>query len=1055
MATFDAHIRIRETGAKVVQRRINAIGEAASRATRGIYLFERAMWVLGGAGILRGIKNMVDTLTQMENRLQLTSQSARHAERNQDALYEAAQRSRTSFETLGEIYNRVALSSRNLGTTWKDNVKVAELLSKASILSGASTREANAALIQLGQGIASNRLSGDELRSVLEQLPYVADLIARHMGVTRGELRAVAKEGKVTAKIVMDAILAAEKEVEDGFKKTTATIGQSLSILGNKIMKIVDDFDDFTGASSKFATVIAGLTSLLDEFAYLISLVAIGLAFKGLQIAITYLLQFGVQLTRLGKGLAAYKGMQIATTKAQLANNKATIAQIRMGKAKIASVRALTSANIALLHSEIGVQGTALSRITKANQTRAATGALTAGFIAQEARQRSEYLRLTNRLNQAEANLAKTDSLLESNITKTNDALTNKHNLMQKLGEQTGKSQTRLAKLALTFPLLAGGIGLASRAFSGFWVFLAANPITAIIAAIGAAVLAFIQLGNQIKVTRDGVIGLRDYVVAAFILLYRKALKPVIDAFAELWGSIKEALEPVKNVFIDMYDTAVRQFTTLLVMIKWTLNSIITLFWNFGDIVDTIFKNIPKIVKYIAPLMYNNFIQAIADMMTGGHTTIVEKLREWADAWGTQFFKDQVTKLENNLKPANDAFQKAFDKLKVDDPGIGDLIDYQQGVESLITDLETLFTQDHIGDAGKGILKFLADLNQAILDIAYERKKLDDTPPVVPPDTRFAEWVAQMEKKILLAQTYYRDAERVQELEKAEKDIGRDITTAEMQHAQALMDKLEIMKLAQEQQKDMLEPLQEYELALQAAAQNLRSGVFTMDQYRAKLKELYDDLEPINFLDGFAEALDDSILKAVDWGQKVAELIGNTFDGMLDKIVDRSETAHTKILQLLDDLALELAKLFGKQLLFRGLSAIGLGVGTGAATNIGDDVLEKLAFRNGPLDLLPKYASGGSIAPSGSGSADTQLMQFWKSPNERVDILTPAQQRKQAEMMRGEQTGSTNVQTKTNVAVVMSPDDVTNAFVEGDGDTVIVEAIRRNATYVNAALGRG
>lgn len=40
---------------------------------------------------------------------------------------------------------------------------------------------------------------------------------------------------------------------------------------------------------------------------------------------------------------------------------------------------------------------------------------------------------------------------------------------------------------------------------------------------------------------------------------------------------------------------------------------------------------------------------------------------------------------------------------------------------------------------------------------------------------------------------------------------------------------------------------------------------------------------------------------------------------------------------------------------------------------------------------LPGFANGGSILPGGSGGIDSQLVQFRKSPGERVDIYTPGQ----------------------------------------------------------------
>lgn len=39
---------------------------------------------------------------------------------------------------------------------------------------------------------------------------------------------------------------------------------------------------------------------------------------------------------------------------------------------------------------------------------------------------------------------------------------------------------------------------------------------------------------------------------------------------------------------------------------------------------------------------------------------------------------------------------------------------------------------------------------------------------------------------------------------------------------------------------------------------------------------------------------------------------------------------------------------------------------------------------------LPKFANGGSIMPGGYGGIDSQLVAFWKSPGEQVDVYTPS-----------------------------------------------------------------
>ena len=78
-------------------------------------------------------------------------------------------------------------------------------ISNAARLSGAGTAEASAALLQLKQGLAAGRLQGDELRSVLEQLPAFSQAIAAELGVSVGRLRDLGSEGKITSDIIFNA----------------------------------------------------------------------------------------------------------------------------------------------------------------------------------------------------------------------------------------------------------------------------------------------------------------------------------------------------------------------------------------------------------------------------------------------------------------------------------------------------------------------------------------------------------------------------------------------------------------------------------------------------------------------------------------------------------------------------------------------------------------------------------------------------------------------------------------------------------------------------------
>lgn len=56
------------------------------------------------------------------------------------------------------------------------------------------------------------------------------------------------------------------------------------------------------------------------------------------------------------------------------------------------------------------------------------------------------------------------------------------------------------------------------------------------------------------------------------------------------------------------------------------------------------------------------------------------------------------------------------------------------------------------------------------------------------------------------------------------------------------------------------------------------------------------------------------------------------------------------------------------------------------------------------ITTLPAYATGGSFKVGGSGGTDTNRVSFWATQGERVDVLTPDQQRRQAANGNGRQT---------------------------------------------------
>ncbi|MDU0193541.1 tape measure protein, partial [Acinetobacter baumannii] len=201
---------------------------------------------------------------------------------------------------------------------------------KAVAISGASAEAADAALVQFGQALASGTLRGEELNSVMEQTPALAKAIAKGMGITVGELRSVAAEGKITSQEIVKALRNVESDVDALFAKTDITIGQSLTLLNNEITKFVGEAGKGSGAAQVLAGSVQTLASNLDLIADGALVVGIGYITRAI----------------LMKSAAIKEGMAstLASRQASVLNAQAEYAEataaLNAAKAHLANVRA-------------------------------------------------------------------------------------------------------------------------------------------------------------------------------------------------------------------------------------------------------------------------------------------------------------------------------------------------------------------------------------------------------------------------------------------------------------------------------------------------------------------------------------------------------------------------------------------------------------------------------------------------------------------------------------------------------------------------------------------
>lgn len=231
--TFTKYLRYGGQAAGVTQditketQKLAKAQQTASTATSG---FLGKLQGLVGAYLglqgLRAVVDLSDAVSGTAARLNMMNDGLQTTKELQDMIFQSAQRSRGDYLSTAGFVSQLGTLAGDAFSSNAEIIAFAEQINKQIALSGTSSQAASAAIYQLTQGLSSGALRGEELNSVLEQTPMIAQTIADYMGVTTGEMRELASEGKLTANVVKNALLASAEETNAAFENMPRTWGQ-------------------------------------------------------------------------------------------------------------------------------------------------------------------------------------------------------------------------------------------------------------------------------------------------------------------------------------------------------------------------------------------------------------------------------------------------------------------------------------------------------------------------------------------------------------------------------------------------------------------------------------------------------------------------------------------------------------------------------------------------------------------------------------------------------------------------------------------------------------
>ena len=264
-----------------------------------------------------------DEWTTLNNRIRLVTSTQEEFATAQSGLVSISQNTGQALGSIGQTYQSLARSQKELGLTQKEVLQLTDTISKTMVIGGGTAEGNAAALIQLSQAFSSGVLRGEEFNSVMEQAPALAKTMAEGLGVPVGALRQMASDGKLTADAVSKAILKMSKDVDSQFKTVDLTISQSLTVLNTGFTEFIGKTSDASGAASRVSGAIQLLGKNIDIVANALMVFAgvkiTAMAFSA-AIAITKLSASYVAKAQAARAAAiATEGTALAITQASLA----------------------------------------------------------------------------------------------------------------------------------------------------------------------------------------------------------------------------------------------------------------------------------------------------------------------------------------------------------------------------------------------------------------------------------------------------------------------------------------------------------------------------------------------------------------------------------------------------------------------------------------------------------------------------------------------------------------------------------------------------------------
>ncbi|EMO5258123.1 TPA: phage tail tape measure protein [Proteus mirabilis] len=903
---FNQSVRLSLQSITVQQERM------ASQTAKSAMSFANFAKVVTGALSINQVINYADSWTDLQNRMKLVTNSTEALNKATNDVYTIAQKTYQSLDATAQVYQRFSDNAERLGINQQKVAELTETVSKAVSLSGTSAAAAATGLTQFGQALAAGQLRGQDLNSVIEQIPGLAQAIAEGMGISMGELKQRAQDGETSIDKIIESLERVKASVDQKFATSVTTVSQSFTNLQSAMTKFVGEANQSTGATQLLNT---GLSVLSNNFSEVMKVVE-ALAVTAIVIKITKWTQATYAQTtatklKVQQDLIAAKATQAKMTaelelaRVEMRSLQAQL-QLAQTEAQRSSIRMRMKAQSSIIVSATNAETLATQRLNAAQRASStlgrgfggalaflggplgiATGLLTAGAMAyyewqQQAEQsRQKALEYAESLDVATESLNKlSDAERQASIGKLFDSFDAQ---IEKI-EELKKKQEELKRLS--------DFGGANKGISFYY--------TGDYEAFSAEVVKARK--DEIQVTADLEEKNRE------LEAIRKKMALLLDAEVQKNGMVSNAYALYAG---RIYDASVKS------------DELIGKLHLQGSAFDNLAQSIRSAAQEQQQFSANSLIIVSADAQKSIDASLraIEKAKATGEALAKLNAEDVLAsrKVTPDMQGYDKALQAEIDaqlalqSKKIKPPKTPkSSIDYAKQYTKILSDLQE--KQASLIADGQSIQLYgttssFNEYNSALADIKKNKEKFD---AILKIDPKAIETIKEKAKAI-------DDMARANSVAQFAYDRGKEVEQMQFETSLIGKSRAEQERLNALRQVDLLYQQAKVDLGDKELA-NLQNNVeLTKQKIEAELQKR--ELMKLDPVEGLNQGLSDFGDSATNVMENVKNVTANALNNMSDSLADFVLTGKGSFKDFANAVISDITRMVMKMLVFKAIEA--------------------------------------------------------------------------------------------------------------------------------------